>query len=232
MRCVAGSWITRAATIFQLGFAYDRAGRVDGILKDRPPVGAGRSLGRDSSAALEDDQQVFDCAVAQVIGEDDVVADNLVPFGGHHHDVAVGADFAGLPCPRDLIGGQVVALALHAHATASSYDVVAAVVGYGVRAEFHGLLWCGRSEIGRTGGFLGICWRRERENKRKRGPTENCRFHARNLPRSLVSPTYCTLAAYRQSPISVKRCFASLLAQPKGPLETICSPRILPNHED
>ena len=78
IRCVAGSWMTRAAMIFQLGLfgqpvsVSHRAGRIDRMLEDRDRRCAGAPRGGDTAAAFEHDQQILDRAVAERVGQDDV----------------------------------------------------------------------------------------------------------------------------------------------------------------
>ena len=68
---------------------------------------------------------------------------SLSPSRRKHDDIALGADFAGLAVPDDLVRGEVIALARHAHFAAGRHDVGVAVVGHPVGAEFDDLVSCG-----------------------------------------------------------------------------------------
>ena len=158
MRLVTGSWITRAATIFQLGFlgqpvsVSHRAGRIDRPLEDGLAVGPGGALGGDAAAAFEHDEQIFDRAVAQRIGEGHAVADQPVAFGRHDDDIALGADLAGLASPGHVVGGEEIAVAVHAHAAGGGDDLGLAVIADAVGAELDALLVRRRAAAGAAGG--------------------------------------------------------------------------------
>ena len=128
-RPVAGSSITRAAVIAQLGRlgqprrGRHRAGRIDCILERRDFAGPRSARRGNSGAVLQDDEQIVDRAVAQRVGELDGVADELVALRGEHDDIALGVDLAGLAVPDHLVGREIIALAVHAHFAARGHDV-------------------------------------------------------------------------------------------------------------
>ena len=104
-------------------------------------------VGGDPSAAFQHDQQIVDHPVAQRFGQGDPVADQFVAFGIDHHDIADRLDLAGLAVPGDLVGGEVIAVAIHPHLAGGGDQVGLAVVGGFVGAEVDPLLGLGR---GRT----------------------------------------------------------------------------------
>ena len=119
----------------------------------RPPAASAR-VGRDPAAAFQHDQQILDRSVAQGVGEDDIVADQLVALRVDHDDIALGADLAGLAVPDDLVGGEMIAVARHPHLARGGHDIGLAVVGDLVGAEIDDFSGLGRRWIGgrRIGG--------------------------------------------------------------------------------
>ena len=83
--------------------------------------------GGDPAAAFEHDQQILDGAVAQRVGQVDVVADQLVALRVDDDDIALGADLAGLAVPDDLVGGEIIAVARHAHLRRSAVTTSASL---------------------------------------------------------------------------------------------------------
>ena len=166
------------------GFGHHRARRIDVILEDRQAVGAGRAPGGDAAAAFEHDEQVLDRSVAQGIGQHDAVADQPVPFRRDDDDVALGPDFAALTGPGHLVGGEIIAVALHADAAARGDDLALAVVGDDIGAKLD------QAVVGRrrrnAGNGCGSLLRRgrggKRENQWKRRPANSDGSHAWKYP--------------------------------------------------
>ena len=69
---------------------------------------------------------------------------SLSPCGVSEDDVAPRADLAGLAVPDHLVGGEIIAVAVHAHVAAGGHDVGVAVVGDLVGAELDDLVLVGR----------------------------------------------------------------------------------------
>ena len=84
--------------------------------------------GRDPAAAVEHDQEILDRPVAQRIGEDDVVADELVALGVTTTTLPLARTSPRLAVPDDLFGGEIIAVARHPHLAARGDDVGVAVV--------------------------------------------------------------------------------------------------------
>ena len=88
---------------------------------------------------------MLDRPVAQRVGELHGVADELVALGRQKNDIALGVDLAGLAIPDDLVGGEVIAFAVHPHFAARGHDVGVVVVGDLVGAELDDLVLLRRS---------------------------------------------------------------------------------------
>ena len=128
-----------------------RAGRVDRVLEG-DDVALADSPGRgDAAAAFENDEEIVDRSIAQAVGQDDILPDQLVALRIDHHDIALGRDLAGLAVPHDLVGSEIIAVARHAHFADRRDPVGVAVVGDLVGAETDDLVGC-RRWGGRRGG--------------------------------------------------------------------------------
>ena len=112
-----------------------RAGRVNRIFERGDVAGANSARRGDPAAAFEHDQQIFDRPVAQAVGEHDILADQLVALRSDQDDIALGSDLAALAVPNDLVGGQIIAFARHAHLAGRGDEVGVAVVSDLVGAE-------------------------------------------------------------------------------------------------
>ena len=130
------------------------------------------------------------------VGQLDIVADELVALRRDHDDVALGIDLAGLAVPDDLVGGEVIALAVHAHFAAGGHDVGVVVVSDLVGAELDDLGPAGAAVAGASmaPGLRGDAGGSD--------SSIGSADHQTNLVRNAVClPTHCpvTCAAYRTS---------------------------------
>ena len=179
-----------------------RARTVDRRIEGDDIASAHPAPGGDSAAAVQNHQKIVDRPVAKRIGEKDVVADQLVALRRQHDDAAKGADFAGLAVPHDAVGGEGVALALHAHGAGRGKDVGIAVV-----ADFVGT----EGDILRRGGGLWSHGNRRHSGRRRlrvQRPAHRDEHRERRPPRDPVTQAARPAARllFRAAPIAPWRC--------------------------
>ena len=123
----------------------DRAGRVNGIAEGRNAVGPGAVQGGDATAVLEHDHEVVDRSFTQSVGQLDRVADYLVALRREQDDIAPGEDLSRLAVPDDLVGREILPLAVHPDLARGGDLVRVAIVGDLVGTEGDDLVSSGGS---------------------------------------------------------------------------------------
>ena len=146
------------AGVFWAAFVIlDGAGRIGGVLQLDIAVVEPRTLDRgEARAIVEHDEQILDDAVAQAVGQLDLVAIGGVAFGVLDDDIALGEDLAGLAVPGDLVGAHLDRFAVHLDIALGNDDfgvaVVIEVVGGETDLVFvldRGSVGGGRDDVGR-----------------------------------------------------------------------------------
>ena len=130
------------------------AWRVNGVLERGDIVRSGAVGGGEAGAVFENHEEIVDGAVAQRVGQFDIVANELVLLRREHDDIALRMHLPRLAVPDDLVGGHVIAVAAHPHFARRRDDVRIAVVSHLIGAEVDDLVLrcrrgrrCGRRRL-------------------------------------------------------------------------------------
>src|SRR3546814_5665815 len=120
----------RSARVLRTAFVVlDRAGGGSRVLQLDIAVVEARAADRgEARSIVEHDEQIFDDAVAQAVGQLDPVPIGDVAFGVLDHDIAFGEYLPRLPVPRHLVRAQLDRFAVHLDIALGDDDLAVAVV--------------------------------------------------------------------------------------------------------